>query len=482
MNLDRPTGEFRSLLHQASDYIVDFYSEIPSRKVFPGGTPESVRALFDGPLPEAGTAAEEILQRLIPQVFDNSTLNLSPRFFGYVISGGSQIGVIAEMLAAALNCNHGKWHLAAAGTEIERLVVRWIAEFAGYRQNAGGIMVSGGSMANLTCLAVARAKAGGSQIGAQGLFTLPKLTLYASTETHSCVEKSMDLLGLGREQVRKISVSADLTICLEELERKILEDIEAGYKPFCLVGNAGTVNSGAVDDLDALADIAEKYKLWFHVDGAYGAPASAVALTKPMFHGIDRADSLAFDPHKWLQVPFEAGCALVRSWEDLRDTYSLIPDYLRSETNSDERFDYFEHGFQLSRNFKALKVWLTFLAYGATQLRQVIEDNILTMRYLGELIEQSSEFELMAPVALSIVCFRFHPKGFPESGLDDLNLALAKSLETDGHFFLTSTKIHGKIALRACCINHRANNAIVEELLQHVTQLAQAAFIHSNWV
>lgn len=472
MNLDRPKEEFRKVLHQTSDYIADYYDSIPTRKIFSGGTPESVRAAFDEPLPESGMAIEEILQTRIPKVYDSSTLSISPRFFGYVISGGTQIGVVAEMLSAALNCNQGKWHLTPAGTEIERLVIRWINDFIGYREDAGGVIVSGGSMANLTCLAVARLKAGKEDVSAEGLFASPKLTLYASAETHSCVEKSMDMLGLGRKQMRKVPVEEDCTIQLAELERMIRQDIAEGYQPFCIVGNAGTVNTGAVDDLSALADIAARYKLWLHVDGAYGGPASAVSLTEAMFQGIERADSLAFDPHKWLQIPFEAGCALVRSWKDLRDTYSLIPDYLRSET-SDDRFDYFEHGFQLSRNFKALKIWLTFLTYGAGGLRRVIEDNIVTMRYLGGLIDKSPDFELLAPVTLSIACFRFHPAGVPEQVLDELNLALANAIESDGRFFLTNTRVHGKVALRACCINHRADKTVVEELLRHLGNLAQ---------
>jgi aromatic-L-amino-acid/L-tryptophan decarboxylase len=341
-------------------------------------------------------------------------------------------------------------------------------------------MVSGGSMANLTCLMVARLKAGNPEVATQGLFASPKLTLYASTETHFCMDKSMDMLGLGRQQMRKIPVTENLTIQIEALEHAIQQDIENGYKPFCIVGNAGTVNSGAVDDLNALADIASRYQLWLHVDGAYGGPAGATPLTKEMFKGMDRADSLAFDPHKWLQVPFEAGCALVRSWRDLQATYSLIPDYLRSELTMEDRFDYFEHGFQLSRNFKALKVWLTFLAYGADHLRKVIEDNILIMKHLGRLIEEAADFELLAPVTLSIACFRYRPAGIAEEHLlDEINLALAKAIEADGHFFLTSTKIHGKVALRVCCINHRADNSVVKELIDHVGKLARSLPIYS---
>jgi aromatic-L-amino-acid/L-tryptophan decarboxylase len=479
VNLDRTKEDFRNLLYQTADYIVDFYESIPDRKTFPGDTPEIVRAMFDGPLPKSGTPIEEILKTLIPQVYEASTLSISPRFFGYIISGGTQIGIAAEMLSAALNANHTKWHLAPAAAEIERLVIRWINDFIGYRRDAGGIMVSGGSMANLTCLMVARLKAGSAEVSTEGLFSSPKLLLYASTEAHSCIEKSMDMLGLGRKQVRKIPVKENLTIQIDALERAIQQDIQEGHKPFCIVGNAGTVNSGAVDDLNALADLAKRYQIWLHVDGAYGGPASATPLTKEMFRGLEHADSLAFDPHKWLQVPFEAGCALVRSWKDLQDTYSLIPDYLRSEMATEDRFDYFEHGFQLSRNFKALKVWLTFLAYGADRLRKVIEDNILIMRHLGRLIEGTTDFELLAPVTLSIASFRYRPAGVSEHVLDEINLLLAQTIESDGHFFLTSTRIHGKVALRACCINHRADEETVEELLHHVGKLARSLSIDS---
>jgi glutamate/tyrosine decarboxylase-like PLP-dependent enzyme len=282
--------------------------------------------------------------------------------------------------------------------------------------------------------------------------------------------------------LRKIPARDDFTIDLEKLEAQILKDQAEGYHPICIVGNGGAVNTGAVDPLDELADLAQKYKLWFHIDAAYGGPAAATKLMRAAFKGIERADSIALDPHKWLYVPFEAGCALIRDKKLMRETFSVLPDYLRLDKDNIDRTDFSEYGFQLSRNFKALKVWMTFKAYGAQALRDAIQSNIQTMRYLGSLIEKSKDFELLAPVPLSAVCFRYRGEEprlhQDEDYLARLNKKLISAIEHDGRLFITGTIVRGRLALRACSVNHRLERSDVEYVLEILRELG--ASVHST--
>lgn len=473
--LDFEPEQLRALLYQASDIVVGLYSNLDDKKVFHGKSPAEVQALFAEPLPHEPQGIQSVLEQVERDVFGAATLNINPRFLAYVMSGANHVGILGELLSTALNQNCSKWHLAASAAEIERQVVRWIAEFIGYPSDTGGVLVSGGSMANLTCLAVARKAKAPFDLAKDGVRAGPPLSIYVSAEGHSCLDKSLELLGLGKNQLRKIPVRDDLTISVAKLEEQIRQDKAAGYYPICVIGNGGTVNSGAVDPLDELADLCAKYDLWFHVDAAYGGPAAAVPMAEGLFRGIERADSVALDPHKWLYVPFEAGCALVKSGQDLRETFSVIPDYLRADLGKSERFDFMEYSFQLSRSFKALKVWMTFKAYGAEKLRAAIEGNIETMRYMGSLIERSDDFELLAPVPLSAVCFRYRTADeqyhHDEEYLSALNKRLLDAVEQDGRVFITGTMIRGKTALRACCVNHRTRPRDVEYVLGVVREL-----------
>lgn len=475
MSLDFEPERFRRLLAQASEQVLSLYESLPHRRINHASSPRTVAEPFSGTLPDAGQAPEEVLQRFVPFIFEHSTLNISPRFFAYVMSGGSQVGILAELLCAALNVNNGKWHIASAAAEVERTAVRWLGEFIGYRSGAGGALVSGGSEANLYCLRVARdTQAPG--VREHGLAGSRALTLYASTETHSCVTKSVEMLGLGSENLRRVPVDAGFRVDVGRLEEEVRGDLDAGRRPFCIIGNAGTVNSGAVDDLEALAGVAERYGLWFHVDGAYGAAAARVEAVRELFRGMERADSVALDPHKWLQVPFDAGCALVRDWSSIRDVFSYSAAYLQARGDSAERWDWMGHTFQLSRAFRALKVWMQLQVYGRHRLQAVIEDNIALMRQLGAEVDAASDFELLAPVALSILCFRYVPtRGGPwnDEALDRLNALLLEECERRGRFFLTGTRLRGRTALRACLVNHRATAAETRGLLAHLRAVGE---------
>ncbi|QSQ24480.1 hypothetical protein JY651_05880 [Pyxidicoccus parkwayensis] len=475
MNLDFEPERFRRLLSQASEQVLSLYASLPRRRVTHASSPRAVAEPFAGSLPETGMEPETVLRDFIPAIFEHSTLNISPRFFAYIMSGGSQVGILADLLCAGLNVNSAKWHLASAAAEVERTTVRWLGEFIGYRSGAGGALVSGGSEANLYCLRVARdVQAPG--VREHGLAGGRALTLYASTETHSCVTKSVEMLGLGSKHLRRVPVGADFRVDVARLEQEVRRDVEAGLTPFCIIGNAGTVNSGAVDDLVALADVAERHGLWFHVDGAYGAAAARVDGARELFRGLERADSVALDPHKWMQVPFEAGCALVRDWDSLRHAFTYSAAYLRARSDNEERWDWMGHTFQLSRAFRALKVWMQLQVYGSRKLQAVIADNLQLMRQLGDEVDAARDFERLAPVTLSILCFRYVPatgRTWDEASLDRLNARLLEECERRGQFFITGTSLGGRTVLRACLVNHRTTQAETRGLLAHLRALGE---------
>lgn len=477
--LDMPLDEFRKMLHQAADAAVDLYAGLDRKPVFNFTTPTEARKLFDEPLPTTGSDIPLLLSRVQKDVFGNATLNISPNFYAYVMSGGNQAGIIGELLAVALNQNMGKWHLGVGPTEMERQVIRWIAEFIGYPVETAGVLLTGGSAANLTCLKAARDAKAPFDIKQRGANGGSPMIVYVSREGHSCIDKSMDMLGLGRDNLGKIATHDDFTIDLDALEVQISADKAAGLHPFCIIGNGGTVNTGAVDPLNALADIAQRNDMWFHIDAAYGGPAAATTTVGHLFKGIERADSIALDPHKWLYVPFETGCALVKNGNHLRSSYSVIPEYLRSSTGGEERFDFMEYNFQLSRGFRALKVWMTFKAHGTSLLKTNIEGNIETIRHLVELIDRSDEFERLAPSPLSIVCFRYRTTDKNMHGdeqyLSRLNSHVLEEAERDGRVFLTGTRLNGKTALRVCSVNHRTTATHVEYLLSVLTEIGRRA-------
>lgn len=471
MNLDRDAEGLRRLLDRAVDTVVALYQSVESRPVFPPVTPAGLAPTFDEPLPRTGVDAEGLIERVNREVFANSTLNISPRFLSYIMSGGTHVGIAADLLTSALNSNFGLWHVSPAGTEIELRTLRWMAEFIGYPADSGGTFVSGGSAADLHGLATAVVAKAPFDVRDEGLRAGPPLTMYVSAEGHSALDKSVTLLGLGRRHLRKIPTLEDFTIDVAALRDAIQRDRAAGAHPICVIGNAGTVNTGAVDPLDALADVAAEEDLWFHVDGAYGAAAAGTALVGGLFRGLDRADSVALDPHKWLFVPFGAGCVLVRDPERLRDAFSLVPDYLRQEGG---RYAPMEYGFELSRRVRALKVWMTFVAYGVEALHDAIADNIRTMRHMADLVAQDDALELVAPVPLSVVCFRYRPAGSEET-VDQVNRALVAAIEQDGRVFIAGSTVRGRPVLRACSVNHRLERRHVALALDVVRELGARA-------
>lgn len=474
-NLDFSPDTFKEMLDAAGELILQKYRKIDSQKGFHHYSQPDVESWFDEPLPMEGMDFNALLGEVKQKVYDTATGNLGLHMYAYVMSGGNQVSTIAELLMSTINQNNTKWHLAPSMAEIEKRVVKWAANMIHFTPEAGGAMVSGGSEATLAGLTVARnVFLRKMDVNKIGLFGMKPMILYCSTETHSSTDKSISLLGIGTNQIRKIQTNNDLTINTEKLIAQIESDIHDGFTPFCIVGNAGTVNTGAIDDLNTLADIAAKYEIWFHVDGAYGGLASTLDYLRPHYAGMERADSVALDFHKWLYQPFEIGCFLVRNWEQLRETYFKQADYLdTSLEQKTNRTEFNEHYFQLSRNAKAFKVWMSVKAYGFAKIQQMIHKDMLLTEHLIKLIKDSTDFELKSESHLAVACFRYVGDLTEENDIDALNKKLVPALEEDGAVFITSTKLHGLLVLRACLINHRKTEASVGYLLDTVRRVAK---------
>jgi aromatic-L-amino-acid decarboxylase len=475
--LDVDPTTFQNDLRKASELVTRLYGRLDQARVTPAKARMDIAKLFDEPMPEEPQPMEAILREVEDKIFANSTLSLTPRFLGYINSGGNQAAVLGDLLASAVNQVCAMWHFSPAASEVERRVIQWIAEFIGYPPETGGCLLSGGSAGNLVGLAVARKQKAHFDSASLGMRGGPPLTVYVSQEGHASLEKAMALLGMGHSQLRKIAVRDDFTIDLDSLERHVSEDRKNGYHPICVAGNAGTTNTGSVDPLDALAEFCRQQDLWFHVDAAYGGPAASTKAAGSLFRGLNQADSVVINPHKWLYVPAEAACILVRQPRALRQTFQVLADYLREDPDpgTDGPLDFKDYSPQLHRSFRALKVWMTFKAYGAGKLRASIESNIEIMRYLADRIDQSQDFVRFAPVSLSVVCFQYRTLNIAVHGdqkyLDELNSQLLPALEKDGRVFLSGTKIHGKRVLRACSVNHRLRREDVDFLLGVVREV-----------
>ena len=472
--LDLSASDFHSLLQKGNELVLERFEQMDASKAYHYFSQQEIESWFDEAMPEEGMDQEEVLDMVNDRVLKTATGNLGPHMYAYVMAGGTQMSIVAEQLAATINQNVGKWHLGPAINEIEKRIVQWGAQMIGYNENVGGVLVSGGSSANLAGLTVARNIFFEDQnIREVGLFGLKPFTVYASKEVHGCVDKSLDLLGIGLNQLRKIEVNADFTIDLNALRSQIETDIKQGYTPFCLIGNAGTVNTGAIDDLAALGHLAKEYSMWYHVDGAYGGLAAMLPSLKAKYQGLEMADSVAVDFHKWLYQPFEAGCVMVKNWQILKRAYFKKADYLDTSLEGVGRLDFNEHYFQLSRNAKALKIWMSVKAYGMTRIREMIQKDIDLTHYLAEQIESSPDFEIKSRSNLAVACFRYVGDIEEEQEIARINQELIPVLERDGRVFITGTRLNGEFVLRACIINHRKQESDIDFLLKVIRELAQ---------
>jgi aromatic-L-amino-acid/L-tryptophan decarboxylase len=473
--LDLSSESMAKLSATVTQLVTEYFAGLSERPVFPQTRAGKTFETIDSELADEGEPLSKLAGDL-RTILDNSRHSGHSRFFGYVASPANPAAVYADLITSALNANVTSWRSGPAATEIERAVVRWLGSLAGFSRQATGLLTSGGSMANFIALYVAHrtSSASASEISRKGLWhsDAPRI-VYASSEIHLSILKAADLMGIGREQVRLVPCDHRLRMSVEKLREAIAADVALGLTPFCVVGSAGTVNTGAVDPLDAIADVAAEAKLWFHVDGAYGALGALDHSKRGLFKGIERADSLSLDPHKWLYVPLDAGCVLFKDQAKHRAAFnSEEAAYIKIHETDDEAFAFWDYGPELSRRFRALKIWFTLRYYGVGRIAAAISEDNALAQYLAELIAQSNDFELLAPVELSICCFRYRPAGLGDQELNDLNAQIMHAVQRGGEAYLSNATVDGKFALRACITNFRTTRADLDLTLEIIRRTA----------
>ncbi len=456
-------AQLRALGHRMMDDMIDHLAGLRDIPVW-RPMPDDVRNTFKKPLPAAPTDMNAIYEMFSERIKPYVTGNTHPGFLGWVHGGGNPVSMLAELLAGAMNANcGGRDHV---GIVVERQVIAWAAELTGMPPSSSGVLLTGSSMANFVALLCARYAALGEQARQTGIGS-NQLTAYAAATAHRCIAGAMDMAGIGRQALRLIPVDANYRINISALKSAIADDVAAGKQPFLIVGTAGSVDVGATDDLNALANIAADAKLWFHVDGAFGALAALSPRLKPRLAGIERADSIAFDFHKWAQVTYDAGCVLIRDARIHLATFAQKTNYLAPAARGLAAGEPWpcDLGPDLSRGFRALKIWATLSAYGAEAFGKIVDDSCELARHLARRIDTSSRLERAAPVALNIVCFRVH-------GYTDAKLAtLVADLQESGRFVPSTTILDGRLAIRAAIVNHRTTladiNGFVDAILEY---------------
>ena len=462
--LDISSHQFRNLVEQIAKTAAEYLDQIDSRPIVPVTTGTKTEELFSAAPPEQGLGEKAFDD--LNQVIVNSRIQ-NGRFYGYVLGSGDPVGAVADLFASLLNQNVTAWRSGPAAVTIEKTVVKWLAQQIGCGGFQGSL-TGGGSSANLMGLAMAREAK--SPANETGLGSLP--VVYASEEIHMSIPKSIALLGIGRQNLRLVRTDPSFRMIPEELERAIVRDKQAGRVPIAIVASAGTVNTGAIDPLVALSELAARHDLWLHVDGAYGALATMAVPGK--FRGLELADSISLDPHKWLYQPLDCGCLLFRDATHAQKAFAHTGDYARSLTSDPiEGFAFFEESLELSRRFRALKLWLSLRYHGFEAFRDAIRKNLAQARRLAEAVVAEPQLELVAPVELSAVCFRYlGSAGHSESGLNRLNAAILKEVVGKGRVYLSNASLRAKFCLRACIVNHRTTDADIDSVIPEVLQAA----------
>ncbi len=473
---------FRQLAHQMLDDMLDYQQNVRQRPVWQP-VPQDVKNFLHQPVPQAPQSHAQVYQDFVENILPYPMGNIHPRFWGWVMGNGTPFAMLAEMLAAGMNPNLGGGDHVA--NYVEAQVIEWLKEMFHFPAQASGLLVSGASMANLVGLTVARNTCAGYDVRKLGLGAAPQsMVLYASQEVHSCVQKAVELLGLGSQALRLIPVNDAYEMDLSMLASTIVDDRQKGLNPFCVVGTAGTVNTGAIDDLQGLAEICHREGMWFHVDGAFGAFAALSPQVGACVEGMQLADLLALDLHKWLYMPFEAGCVMVRSKDDHRRAFSLTPEYLAHAERglAGGSLWFSDYGVQLSRGFRALKVWMSLKEHGVQKFGRMVVQNMNQAQYLAELVDSHPRLERLAPVQLNIVCFRYNPGELDNSALNALNEELLIRLHESGIAAPSYTTLEGRYCLRVCITNHRSQRSDFDLLVAHVVRLGAEIALESTKV
>lgn len=476
--------DFREIGYRLIDTLSDFYDTIDEIPVTTGETPKQIQTVLGNvSMPENGTSASELVTKTADLLLNHSLLNGHPKFFGYITSSPTQIGALADLLAAAVNPNVGANILSPMATAIEKQTVQWLAEFIGVSTTYGGLLVSGGNMANFTGFLAARTAKAPKNMKEDGLANASEeMVFYCSKATHTWIEKAAVLFGHGTKAIRWISTFADNKMDTDILLQTIEDDVKNGKKPFLVIGNAGDVSTGIVDNLSEIAAICKTHNLWFHIDGAYGIPAAVIPQYKDLFDGIQDADSIALDPHKWLYAPLEAGCTLVKNPQHLIDTYSAHPVYYNFDNSTEEpTLNYYEYGFQNSRGFRALKVWMALQQAGKNGYIKMINEDIELSQLLFEEAQKHDELEAVTQ-NLSITTFRYVPLNFiqeekmDETYLNTLNEKLLNELQQRGEVFLSNAIVGDKYCLRTCIVNFRTSKKDIYEVIDIIVREGQKVY------
>jgi len=467
--LDPSADEIRDWGNSVIQFMADYLGDLHDCPVYRQMSSREIRDRLDHALPTNGIDFNGLLKVFRETIIPFSRQNAHPRMFGYVQSPGTPLAAFADLLASTLNANLTVWRSAPAPVELERVTIDWIRQILGFNAEAGGLFVSGGSMANLAAIAAARQAKDDSS---------GRLRIYASGETHFSIAKAAALLGIGRENVRHVAVNERFKIRVDDLVAKITADLQAGHVPFCVVANAGTVNTGAVDPLAEVREIADRFQLWMHVDGSYGAFAILAETARKLFVGIEQADSIALDPHKWLYLPVDVGCVIYRDPGNARSAFAHEAEYTRIiGEEADEAFAFWDYGPELSRRFRALKVWMLLKGVGLDSLGGVIETNLACARHLESIVQASDDFEMMAPVELSIFCFRHVPaqlRGQSPEAINAFNERLLVALQRDGSSYLSNATLGGRFTLRGCVLNYRTTLRDMEILIEDLRRVAKS--------
>lgn len=469
--------EFRSLAHRM---VEDMCSHLESLRNQPAWQemPADIRKSFVEPVPRMGVGADAAYREFLDRILRYTNGNLHPRFWGWVQGNGTPLGMMADMLAAGINPHMGGFNQAPA--LVEQQVLAWLTELLGLPINTSGVLVGGGTMANVLGLTVARQSAAeriGLDIRKEGVYGLGRRWIvYASDQTHNWIRKAVELMGLGADSIHRVRVDGEYRIDVRELAQAIIADKANGLEPFCVVGTAGTVMTGATDGLVALADLCQGEKIWFHIDGAFGALAKLSRNHAAIVDGLERADSVAFDLHKWCYLPFECACVLVRDAELHRRTFASSASYIDAERRGviAGGLPFADRGIDLTRSFKALKVWLSLKAYGVASIADIIDQNIAQAQFLANLISTADDLELLAPAPLNVVCFRYSPEGVSESERNEINREILLRVQESGVAVPSGIMLGERFAIRVANVNHRSQYADFTELVEAVRTIGSA--------
>ena len=458
--LELSPQQMREIGYRVIDRLVEHLTTLSSQPVGTKGDPAVLIPALSEPAPEEGTEFESVLEQLEQQVLRNSMHVNHPRFLAYVPGPSNFVGAMADALASGFNVFAGTWISGSGPAAVELAAIDWLRQACGFPPESGGLFVSGGTMANLTALAVAR------HIVLED--RLEDATVYFSDQAHSSLEKALFLIGIPPGNFRRLPSDADFRLPVHELARSVEQDRASGCRPFCVIASAGTTNTGAIDPLAELSALCRAEGLWLHVDGAYGAASALSTRGRTLLQGIELADSLSLDPHKWLFQPFEIGCVLVRDLAQLRDTFRILPEYLKDTHQHSQEFNFTDHGLQLTRGFRALKLWMSIKVFGMASFRAAIERGFALAEFTEACLREMPGWEVVTPANMAVVCFRY------SAGGDAFHLKLVQAILEDGFALITSTVLRGRTVLRTCTINPRTTETDIRGTLDRLNILAQS--------